>query len=136
MKVCASTSELILRQKSLHRCINGQRQIRNTSDLYSNRSTGTPIGLGPLDHKVLGEGKKPSVQPSSLARTTVQAIDTPAQSALQKGCSYCSVCAGKRPHKSSAARRGSNRGSPRGKEKTFHVGGTSYAGRVDPDATN
>ena len=42
MKVCSSTSELILRQKSLHRCINGQRQIRNTSDLYSNRSTAHP----------------------------------------------------------------------------------------------
>ena len=40
MKVCTSTSELIPHQK--HRCINGQRQIRNTSDLYSNRSTGHP----------------------------------------------------------------------------------------------
>lgn len=42
MKVCASTSELISRQKSRHWCINDQRQIRNTSDLYATRSTGHP----------------------------------------------------------------------------------------------
>ena len=42
MNLCASTSELISLQKSLHQRINGQRQIRNTSDLYSNRSTGHP----------------------------------------------------------------------------------------------
>ena len=42
MNLCASTSELIPCQKSLHQRINGQRQIRNTSDLYSNRSTGHP----------------------------------------------------------------------------------------------
>ena len=42
MKVCASTSELISHQKSLHWCINGRRQIRNTLELYSNPSTGHP----------------------------------------------------------------------------------------------
>src|SRR6185312_8489359 len=35
-------SEILSHQKSLNRCINGQRLIRNTSDPYTNRSTGHP----------------------------------------------------------------------------------------------
>jgi hypothetical protein len=45
----------------------------------------------------------------------------PPKSAFQKGSSYCSICVGKRPHKSSAPR-GRNQGSPRVKQKPFKLG--------------
>ena len=134
MKVCTSTSELIPHQK--HRCINGQRQIRNTSDIYSNRSTGHPYRTTTTRSQSPGRSQETVCTTKFPSSDNSQSNRYPAQSPLRPGCSYCSVCAVKRPHKSSAARRGSNRGSPRGKQKTFRVGGTSYVGRVDSDATN
>ena len=133
--MCASTSEIISRQKILHRCINGQRQIRNTSDLYSNRSTGHPY------RTTTARSQSPGRRKVTVGATKFLSLDNspsnryPTESPFRKGCSYCSICAGKRPHKSSASR-GRNRGSPRDKQKTFQVGGTSYVRRVDSVATN
>ena len=136
MKVCASRSQIISCLKRLHLSKHFQWKIRNTSKLYSNRSTTNPY------RTTTARSQCPMGRKVTVDTTKFPSLDNnpskqyPPKSAFRKGCSYCSVCAGKRPHKSLAARRGSKRGSPRGKQKTFHVGGTSYVGRVDSEATN
>ena len=56
---------------------------------------------------------------------------TPSSSAFKRGWSYCWVCQGNKPHKSSAPRSWKNPGSPRGRKKAIYTGGNSDVARVD-----
>ena len=136
MNLCASTSELILCQKSLHQRINGQRQIRNTSDLYSNRSTGHPYrtttarSQSPGRRKVtIGTTKFPSSDNSPSIRYP-RSKSSPTRMQLLLSLYWKAAS-----QKLSCSKRLQSRFT-QGQTKNFSCWGTSYVGRVDSDATN
>ena len=136
MNLCASMSELILRQKSLHRRINGQRQIRNTSDLYSNQSTGHPYrtttarSQSPGRNQVtVGATKFPSSNNSPSNRYP-RSKSSPKRMQL-----LLSLCWKAASQKLSCSKRLQSRFT-QGQTKNLLCWGTSYVGRVDSDATN
>jgi len=133
MKLCASKSELISRQKSLHRCINGQRQIRNTSDLYATRSTGHPYRTTTARSQSPGRSQEtvcatkfPSSD-NSQSKRCPRSKTSPTRMQL-----LLSLCWKAASQKLSCSKSLQSRFT-QGQIKTFRVGGTSYVRRVDSD---
>ena len=136
MKVCASTSELISRQKRLHRCINGQRQIRIASDLYSNRSTWHPY------RTTTARSQSPGRSQETVCATKFPSSDnSPSNRHPRSKCSpkrmqlLLSLCWKSASQKLNCSKRLQSRFT-QGQTKNFSCWGTSYVGRVDSDATN